>query len=349
MFSRVPAKEKIMFAQTMAMMVGGGIVITRALSACQEQTKSPYFKKVLERMQHAVEGGQSLTKAIKHEENIFGSVVVHLVHAGEQSGTLGQNFETLAQWLERDARMRQEIMQATLYPKIVFGATLVVAFGLAIFILPRLIPLFSGLGMELPLATRILIAVTEFLQAHWLLTLLALVGGSIAFVLVKRISVIKTGIHFILLKLPLVGTLIQEYQQSIAFHIVGTLYASGISLPQALEAAGEACSNVQYARAFTRCMHVVEKGTKLGGALADHPGLFTSIVINTISVGEQTGKLGLSLSRLADYFSNRVSRSVKQIPTLLEPLLLIAMALIVGFIALAIILPIYEFTQGAQL
>jgi type IV pilus assembly protein PilC len=344
MFSRITIQERVDFAKNLSIMLQSGIAINEALAALADQSTDAKFKKIIYSVRDDIENGTPLSEAFVKQVRIFGAIFVSMIKAGEQSGTLQGNLQFLAQWLSRSADLRREVTAATMYPKLVFGASLLLGGGLAVFILPMLVPLFTGLDVELPLITRILLAVSLFVQQYWLVTGLAVAALFVLASYCGRVKAIRRVLHGWYIKMPFVGSLLRNYQLALLTQLFGTLLRSGLSLNESVEIVSEAATNVRYQDALITVKKATEKGTTLSESMATFPSLFPKIVLNIIAVGEKSGTLVNSFDYIADFYTKEVNAQAKKLPTIIEPLLLVFIAVIVGFVALAIIMPIYELT-----
>jgi type IV pilus assembly protein PilC len=332
------------FAKNLSIMLRSGIAINDALASLAEQSTSVHFRNIVEGVRSDIENGTPLSVAFEKKVEVFGRIFVSMIKAGEQSGTLQGNLQFLALWLERSADLRREVSAATLYPKMVFGASLLLGGGLAVFILPRLVPLFSGLNVELPIITRVLLAVSLFVQEYWLLTLIALVVTGVALFYVNKISAVRHAFHSLYIRMPFLGLLMRNYQIALITQLFATLLKSGLSLSESIGIVSKAATNIHYEEALRRIGNGVEKGTSLSESMVSYSKLFPKIVINIIAVGEKSGTLVNSFEYLSEFYTKEVNTQAKKLPMIIEPLLLVFIAGIVGFIALAIIMPIYELT-----
>jgi len=174
LFSKISSQERVDFTKSLSVMLVSGITINDALADLAEQSDSPHLSKVINRVQKDVENGTSLSQSFGKERKVFGDIFVSLIKAGEESGTLQGNLQFLADWLNRSTDLKREISAATMYPKLVFGASILLGGGLAIFILPKLVPLFTSLDTELPLITKMLLAISLGIQSYWLLGILGI-------------------------------------------------------------------------------------------------------------------------------------------------------------------------------
>lgn len=332
------------FAKNLSIMLRSGISINEALTLLSEQSVSLHFSIIIRRVRDSVENGNPLSAAFLKEVKVFGTIFVSMVKAGEQSGTLQGNLQFLAEWISRSADLRREVAAATLYPKVVFAAALLLGGGLAVFILPRLIPLFTSLDVELPLITKMLLAVSVYVQESWLPSISVVLLSVLGFTYINRIRVVRKVFHSGYLRVPLFGALLKNYQLALITQLFSTLLRSGLTLNEAVEIIAHAATNICYEEALHQIQTSVERGTTLSASMGAYEFLFPKIVANIISVGEKSGTLVNSFEYLSEFYTKEVNAETRQLPTIIEPILLVFIAGIVGFVALAIITPIYELT-----
>jgi len=342
MFQKITLQELVDFTKSLSIMLKSGITINDALHDLSEQSESSYFAKVIDRVRVDVESGTPLSKSFAKENKVFGDIFVSLIKAGEESGTLQGNLQFLADWLNRNADLRREVAAATMYPKLVFGAAMLLGGGLAVFILPKLVPLFTSLKVELPLITKMLLHISLWLQNYWyvgVLMILSLVGVTR---FLNTIYPVRKFFHRSYINLPFMGKLLKRYQCALLTQLFATLLKSGLSLNQSTEIVSQAATNIIYKESLEVIRQKLVKGTTLSESMKLFRDLYPSMMISIVAVGENSGSLVLSFEYLAEFFTKEVNIQTKKIPTIIEPLLLVFIAVIVGFVALAIIMPIYE-------
>lgn len=340
----VSAQERVNFAKNLAIMLRSGIAINDALDALSQQSTSARFKKIIARVQKDIENGTLLSSAFRKEERAFGKIFVSMIEAGERSGTLQGNLQFLAEWLSRSSDLHREVAAAMLYPKLVFSAAIVLGGGLAVFILPMLIPLFSELDVKLPAITVALLAISLFVQQYWFLCIVGLISTIVGLVLLNRVHTIRRVFHSLYIRLLFFGPILRNYQLALITQLFGTLLKSGLTLNEAVEIVSQSASNEEYKEALAEIRISTERGTTLSESLQGYAHLFPPITRNIVAVGEQSGTLVESFLHLSDFYTKEVNMQAKKLPTIIEPLLLVFIALVVGFVALAIIMPIYELT-----
>lgn len=344
-FSKISSQGRVDFAKNLSVMLRGGISINEILQSLAEQAKYKPFRKVVTRIHNDVEAGVSLSEAFDRERDVFGSVFISLIKAGEASGTLEENLAFAADWLERNNVLKSEIKSATLYPKVVIAATFLLGGTLSIYILPQLMPLFNQLRVDLPLATRILLAFTKFIDKFWPLVALGIASSIVGFIFLEKLRIVKRFLHLLYIKAPFVGALMINYQLALVSQLLATLLRSGLSIGESLIITSEAATNVYYQKSIRKIKDMVNKGTMLSESMKEYPALYPINLINIIATGEKSGSLDESFVYLSEFYAKEVKSRTKRLPTIVEPILLVLIAFAVGFVALSIIMPIYQLTR----
>lgn len=344
LFQSVSSQDKVDFTKNLSIMLKSGISINTALAELSEQSASPHFAAIINRVRTGVENGVSLSRVFEKESKTFGSIFVSLIRAGESSGTLQGNLQFLADWLTRSADLKREINAATMYPKLVFGAAILLGGSLAVFILPKLVPLFTSLNVELPIITQILLAISLWVQDYWLLGIIGVVAGIGGIVYLNTFYTIRKVFHAMYIGMPFMGEMLKDYQRALVAQLFATLLKSGLSLNESVDIVSQAVTNIQYQEALKDIHSSIVRGTTLSESMKKYDGLFPNMMISIVSVGEGSGTLVQSFEYMAEFYAKEVNVQAKKIPTIIEPLLLILIAVVVGFVALAIIMPIYEIT-----
>jgi type IV pilus assembly protein PilC len=344
-FEKIKIQEKVDFVRNLSLLIKSGNPINESFDLLGKQARNPALKKMLLRARIKVEQGTPIHQ-IFEEDNNFDNVFVSFIRAGEESGTLDENLVFLGDWLERQNDLQKEMSSATLYPKIIIVFATILGGGLSVFVLPQLTAVFDGLDVEFPITTIILLWFTDMMEKHGLSIILGIIGAVIIIYLLLKLVPIRRLYDKLMLRLPVFGSLNQEYQLTIISQLAAILFKSGLPVRQTLTIVGESVTNLQYMDSIRKVIKKVEKGTKLSQAIEGEPHLYPEIFISVIATGESTGSFGESLSYLANFFGDRVSYRTKRIPVVIEPILLIFIGLFVAFIASAIILPVYQITTG---
>jgi type II secretory pathway component PulF len=342
--SKLKLDDQVEFAKNLSVLLRGGVSIDEAIISLANQARSSQLKKTLLDITSHLAKGVSLYSAMAESATKFNSVVTSLVRAGELSGSLPENLEFLADWLSRDANLKKEISSVTLYPKLVILATGGLGMGLSIFILPKLVPMFTSMKVQLPWITSFILKASVFLQKDWLLVMLGIAGLYIFFQILIHIESVKYVIHKYALHLPLAGEMVRDYQLALFSQLMGTLLKSGLTVDESLEISFVGTSNLYYRRALMDIRSRLLNGVSVTETVKTYPLLYPANFVNLLSVGENSGSLQESFMNLAEYYSNEVTLKTKRLPVIMEPILLVCIGAAVATLALAIILPIYKLT-----
>lgn len=348
LLARLGTKEKISFFKYLAVMSEAGIPLEKALIAIHNQARGVVMHRIMHVLLNDVASGEFLSTSLRKLPKIFEPLHVGLVEVGENSGTLPEALYRITEHLEKSHELNAKVRNALLYPLIILLATGAVAGYLVFFLLPQITPLFTSLNVELPFATRAVLAISSFALSNAILLAALGVCAVAAAVLLLRVPRVRAAADWALLRVPVLGVLIQRVQITQFSRVVGTLVKSGITIVEAFRIAGTTMNNLVYKRALATISESIQEGADIGAYLTKHRDLFPPFVTQMISVGEETGKLDESFLFIAEFSEKEVDDQVKTLTTVLEPLLMIVIGGLVGFIAVAIISPIYEITKGIQ-
>ena len=342
-FFRITLLDKVLFTKHLSVMLKSGIPLAEAVKSLKDQTKNPAFKAVLEDILAEVENGQSLEKALSRHESVFDALYLSLVSTGEKSGNLEENLEYLALQLKKTYSFNKKIAGATLYPKLVISAALIMGGSLALFVLPNLVRLFESLDVELPLTTKILLYLANLMKNFGFL----IVGGiailGFLFTLLLKTPFIKPKWHRSLLTAPVFGGLNQSIELAQICRDLGIMLKSGLTITAALDTQQKATENLVFKEYLDDLLKGTEKGKKISAQMDAEKLVFIPIIVpKMIGIGEETGKLDEVLIYLGDFFEEEVDDATANLSSTLEPILLLVIGAIVAFIALAIISPIYQ-------
>lgn len=346
LFFNISLQEKINLARHLAVMIRAGMPLFEGLKIIRRQNLSKNMTKIVDQLISDVNNGLSLAQSMKRFERVFGEFFISIVQVGEASGTLADNLLYLAEEMKKNKELRGKVRSAMIYPIILLIMTIAVSGFLTFFIFPKILPTFTDFAVELPLSTQILISTLGFLQAWWWALLVGLVLFVIAWRILMRIEAFKYIIHRILLGTPVVSRLSVDINMANFTRILAILLRSGVKIVEAVIIVSNTFENRVYRRSLLDAAEEIRKGGSFSEHLLRERKHYPPLLSSMIEVGENTGNLEDNLRYLAEYYTDEVDGSLKNLTTLLEPLILLLMGLIVGFVALSIITPIYTISQG---
>lgn len=321
--------------------MGAGLAIDESIDVLRRQTKGS-LGRILEHISQTVKHGDTLASGLAAFPHVFSPLFIHLVAAGEASGNLQGNLLHVVGQLEKEYELNSKIRGALMYPAIIVLAAGFIAGGIFIFVLPNVIEMFKSLDVELPLATRVLIAVATFISEHGVLTLVLLFAMGFGVLIIRRLSFFDSLLHGALLFIPIIGGIAKKVNLARFTRSLGTMVQSGITIDEAVDITKNTLDNVHYKRIFDELKEAIKLGNELSSVLERHPRLIPVMATHVIYVGEQAGSLGDMLLYLANFYEQEVSDVTKNLSELLEPFLLIFIGVLVGGLALAVMTPIYE-------
>jgi type IV pilus assembly protein PilC len=345
-FLNISVDNKIMFSKHLAIMLEAGIPLREALEIMKEESLSKPIQRILTVGIADLSNGFTLSSTLEKFPRVFAPFSVNIVRVGESSGTLAKALLYEATELEKSHELAGKVKGALTYPTIIFCGAMGIAGYLAFYILPKLIPVFGAMSVKLPATTKALMAASAFIRTQWLLCIgvLAFIVGM--FVVAWKIRPIRFALESFILRIPLFGRLMRGVQVARATRIFGTLLASGVQIVEAIRITSNSTENLVYKRTLERIAVDVERGEEITNQLAKERKLFPAIVTGMVKIGDRTGKLSESLITAAEFSEREVDNLTKTLATLIEPLTLILVGGLVGFIAISIVSPIYELTSG---
>lgn len=335
-------EEKLMMASHLATMVGAGLTLTEALTILLEQTKSANNREMYQDMIHRINAGQTLSDALTQYPSVFSSIYVSMVAVGEKSGSLQEVLGYLEEQLEKEYDLRQKVFGAMIYPAVIICLTLTMVAGIVFFIMPKILKIFGAFDVGLPLPTRILIGVTHLITDKPL----QLFGGLVLFIgfmiFLWSLPAVKQFCYRVALRLPVLGNLLVSVSMARFGRSLNSLLKAGVAINKALSITSTLFANRVYSDLFTNAKDRVEQGASLEDALGTNERLVPILVVKMLAVGEKTGNLEETSSHVARLYEQRVDGITRNLSTMIEPILLVFMGALVGGVALAVILPIYQ-------
>lgn len=334
--------EKLMFVKNLATMIKAGITISESLAILRDQTKKTSHKKMLEDITEMLNSGQSLAKSLKKYDNNFSDIFINMIGTGEESGNLEKVLTYLDLQLEKEYEIKKKVISAMIYPAIIICITLLMAVGIMVFIMPKITKIFKSFKAELPLPTKIIIGMSDVLIKHPIASFLTFVGVVLFFVFIFKIKALKPFWHKILISMPVFGNIFISANIARFSRTMNSLLQASISVPQALRTTGNMLANSLYKNALYEVSEKVERGGRIGENLEQYPKIFPIICTKLIYLGEKTGTLESITEKIAELYERETDTKTKNLSVIIEPLLLVFMAGLVGGMAISIIMPIYQ-------
>jgi type IV pilus assembly protein PilC len=338
----VKTQDKINFAKNLGAMIDAGLPVTRALEVMGKQAQSKALKKLLTELGEDVSHGLTLSDSLAKHTNVFSALFISMVRAGEESGSVSESLKIVGAQMEKSNTLVKKVRGAMIYPIVIIGVMIVLAFLLLIFMVPTLTATFEGLGVQLPLPTRVLIGSSDFLINNTLLTisvLLALGAGAMVF---YRSANGKRLFDKLFLKLPVIGTIVQEVQAARSARTLSSLLSAGVDIVAALGVTADVLQNHLYKEVLIEAKNGIQKGDAMSAVFARHGELYPAFVSEMSSVGEETGKIAEMLKNVATYYEDEVDQKTKDLSTIIEPLLMVVIGGGVAFFAISMLAPTYS-------
>ena len=348
-FVRFSTKEQTLFAKRMSFLIKAGVPILECLHLIRTQTKSKAKVRVYDDIINDVANGRYLSASLAKYRRLFGDFAINIIRVGENSGILSQNLAYLADELSKRHALERKVVGTLIYPAFITVSTLGLTGLITVFIFPKLMPIFTSLHVDLPLTTRMLIWLSNFLQHWWYLVIFGAVAVVVAWLFLRaRFKRVRYAGDQILLHLPVAGKVARSYNLANFARTLGLLLKSGVHLIEALHITAETTGNMVFAAGIRRVAEAAAKGEPVSRQLAREPKLYPDMLTHMVTVGETTGNLALTCIYLGELYEAEVDEQTKNLSSSIEPILMIVMGLLVGLIAVSVITPIYAITQHLQ-
>jgi type IV pilus assembly protein PilC len=342
LFGRIKMHEKITLARNLGGMIKAGLALSRALQMLERQARNKKLKKVLGALDKSVSEGKAFHQSLAEFPDIFNSLFVSMVKAGEESGNLSMSLKQIADQIEKTYLIQKKVKGAMVYPGIILSLMVVIGLVMLAVVVPRLTATFKDLGTELPLSTQFVIALSDFLKNHYILAfLVAAAAGTGIYYGLKSKAGQKMTDH-VVLRLPVIGNIIKEMNSARTARTLSSLLTSGVDLLLAIDITSEVLQNSLYKKVMTKARAAVENGQPLSVIFSESESLYPIFVGEMVSVGEETGQLSHMLVGVASFYESEVEAKTKDLSTIVEPMLMIVIGLGVGFFAISMISPMYS-------
>ena len=336
----VSPKDMAVFTRQFSVMIDAGLPLVQAIESLSEQSENKFFRKTLNGVRGDVESGGTLASAMRAHPKVFDELYTNMIAAGEAGGILDTILQRLSTYIEKSVKLRRAVRSALIYPCAILFIACCVVTVILVYVVPTFLTLFAGLNVPLPLPTKIVIALSQFMTRYGLFFLVGLVILFFAFRSYYSTENGRYNIDAVLLKLPVFGILLRKIAVARFARTLATLISSGVPLLEALEVTGKTAGNAVVERAIMNTRKAIEQGRTIVDPLKE-TGVFPSMVTQMIGVGEQTGALDAMLSKVAEFFEDEVDAAVKDLLTALEPMLIVFLGFVVGGIVISMYLPLF--------
>lgn len=341
MFSSVSLKDKMMFARYLGVMLYSGLSLPKALEVISNQSKSRKFKKILEEICSDVKMGNGLADSLlKHP--VFDELSVNMVRVGEVGGNLEEVLKLLADQLEKEHNLLSRVKGAMYYPSVILLVMVGVGIAMMTYVVPKLTTVFEDIQTTLPLSTRVIIAVSNYMASHQIVVGAGIIGFIAALVIFFKSSIGKKAASAVFSNFPVIKKMSIKVNNARFARIYSSLTKSGVSVVESLKIISRTLTNEYYKKAFLEISEGVQKGKPVYEELARFPKLFPILTVQMMEVGEETGKTVEVLSNLADFYEEEVDQITKNLSSIIEPVLMVIIGVAVGFFAISMILPMYS-------
>ena len=344
--SIIKDKDLTVLTRQMAILLDAGLPLIRSLKTLARQATNPVVKKTLEETAVSVEGGSTFSEALAQHPKSFDKLYLNMIRAGEAAGKLELILNRLATFREKAAKIQGKVKSAMVYPSIIVSIAVLITTGLMIFIVPKFKKTFTELleGEPLPGLTQFVMGISEFMINNWIILLPGLFGVVIVFKLILKVPFLKFYIDWVKYNLPLVGPIVSKTAISKFSRTLGTLMGSGVPILSALNIVKETSGNEVVSQAISKVYEAVKEGEGMAGPL-QATKIFPEMVISMIEVGEETGKLPEMLDKIADTFDEEVDNAVAALTSMIEPIMMVGLAVVIGGIVIALFMPMIKIIE----
>lgn len=341
----VPQKEKLFFVKNLQVMIKSGMALDKSLKALASQTRNKRFQMIIAELAESTEKGLAFADSLKKYENIFGKLMVNMVEAGEISGKLEDVLTQIYNQLKKLHELRSKIISAMTYPVIVVCAMILIGIGMLIFVIPKITSLFDQFSAELPVATKALIAVSDFIVNNGFFSFLIAVSILASLIITLRQEKTKKFWHWLYLNTPILGPIVKKINIAKFCRTVSSLMKADIAITKTFETTAMVVGNYYYRQSLQNSIERLKSGVSITDVLNAYPKLYPPVVTQMVASGEETGEVDTILEELADFYEEEIDATMKTLPTIIEPVLMLILGVGVGLMAVAIIMPMYTITQ----
>ena len=343
-FSSVSFKQKIFFIGNLSEMLSACLSLTRALKVSHKQVRSPKLSLVIDTILGDIDRGGTFAGALGRFPKVFPHTTVAMVEAGEKSGKVPESLAIVSMQMMKVYQLKKRIRGALMYPAIVISAMVLIGVMMLVYIVPTLAATFKELGAQLPLSTRIIIGFSDFISSHYLVTIALVAGVGVGGFYSTKLAGVRRFYAWMILHMPVVSNIVKQSNSAITARTLSSLLHSGVDMVAALSITERVLQNPYYKEVLNTALLAIPRGENLSSvfSISHVEKLYPPFVGEMMAVGEETGKLSEMLLKLAEFYENEVDAVVKDLSTVIEPLIMLMVGAAVGFFALSMIQPIYE-------
>lgn len=341
----VGTHDKIIFARNIAQMLDAGLPITRGLSIMERQSRGA-FKVILGQLGNDLAKGDTLSDAMKRHPEVFSTLFVSMVKAGEESGKMSMALHNVAMQMEKSYQLTKKIRGAMMYPAVIFSLMIVIGVLMMVYMVPTLTETFVGLGIKLPASTRFIIAVSRFLQGYFLFVIIGAVLAVLGVIQGLRTARGQRLLDTLALHLPIISGIAVEMNAARTARTLSSLLSAGVDIVVAIGVTREVIQNSYYKKVLDRIEAVIQKGDQMSSVFLENDKLYPLFVGEMVSVGEETGKIGEMLLGVAEFYEEEVDQKTKNMSSVIEPVLMIVIGAAVGFFAISMLAPTYSLVDA---
>jgi type IV pilus assembly protein PilC len=339
---RVKASELTVMSRQLATMISSGMTLLRAFYVLEEQVENQLLRETVAAVREDIEAGLSFSDALERHPKVYSPLYVAMVRAGEAGGVLEDSLERISDQLEKDDSLRRQVKSAMAYPVVVFTFAMLVLIGMIAFIVPVFVGVFKDFGGELPLITRFTVGLSNAVTGQWYILIAVAVGSFIGFRKWKSSAWGRPQWDQFRLRIPFsIGKTVQKIALARWSRTFSALYGAGVPIMQAIEVTGQTAGNTVVDKAMAAVIDSVKSGGSIAAPLKDAP-IFPPMVAQMIAIGEETGNLDTMLSKVADFYEDEVAAAIKALTSILEPVMIVLVGGIVGFIVVAMYMPMFK-------
>mgnify|MGYP001592542826 CR=1 FL=1 len=344
-FSGVKTHDKINFAKNLSKMIDAGLPVTRGLSILERQSKGQ-FRKILTSLIDSLSKGNTLSDSMKNYPTVFSTLFVSMVRAGEESGNMSFALQNVGTQMEKSYQLTKKIRGALMYPAIIISLMVVIGVLMMVYMVPTLTETFVGLGIKLPLTTRIIIAISNFLKTYFVFVIAGTLVSAFLVAIGVRTTRGKRLLDSTILHLPIVGEIVKQINSARTARTLSSLLSSGVEIVVAIGVTKDVIQNSYYKEVLDKIQNVIQKGEQISVVFNNNSKLYPLFVGEMVAVGEETGKIGEMLLSVATFYEDEVDQKTKDMASIIEPVLMIIIGVGVGIFALSMLGPTYSLADA---